>query len=251
MPRKQRASESLAGLRREAEKRFRTTHRDIVAMPIKDVQKLVQELQVHQIELEMQNEELRRAGVELETARDRYTKLYDFAPSGYLTLDTRGDIVEANLRACTLLGVNRKDVLHQALARFIAPDDGETFHRHWQDVLKTGTRWDCQVRLKDQAGVMRWVHLESSSELISISSWPPAHSHRRSQALGRTAHITRIVTILAMEGRILRASLTDDLYGRVVVGDDYCPARRHDHEARLRPVDNDRPPHSARQVCPG
>ena len=135
--------------------------RDVAAMPLKDVQQLVQELQVYQIELEMQNEELRRTQAELEMARDRYTALYDFAPSGYLTLGNGGEIVEANLRACTMLGVNRKDVLHQPLARFIAPDDEKTFHRHWQDVLKTGTRQDCQVRLRDRAGIMRWVHLES------------------------------------------------------------------------------------------
>ncbi len=73
-------------------------------MPVKDVQQLVHELQVHQIELEMQNDELRRTQVELEAARDRYVDLYDFSPAGHLTLDMHGKIVEANLRAGTLLG---------------------------------------------------------------------------------------------------------------------------------------------------
>ena len=77
-------------------------------MPVKDVQQLVHELQVHQIELEMQNDELRRTQLELEAARDRYVDLYDFSPAGHLTLDTHGTIVEANLRAGTLLGINRK-----------------------------------------------------------------------------------------------------------------------------------------------
>ena len=71
----------------------------------------------------MQNEELRRTQMELEAARDRYVDLYDFSPAGYLTLDTHGTIVEANLRAGTLLGINRNELIGQSLARFIASDD--------------------------------------------------------------------------------------------------------------------------------
>ncbi|HKO30746.1 MAG TPA: PAS domain S-box protein, partial [Nitrospiraceae bacterium] len=90
-----------------------------------------------------------------------YSELYDFAPFGYLTLDTRGEIMEANLRACTMLGVSRKDVMRCPLRRFIAPDDADTFHRHCQDVLKTGTRQACQAHLLDKTGVVRWIHFES------------------------------------------------------------------------------------------
>lgn len=66
------------GLRRQAEELLRATNRDVEAMPVKDVQQLVHELQVHQIELEMQNDELRRTQMELEVASDRYVDLYDF-----------------------------------------------------------------------------------------------------------------------------------------------------------------------------
>ena len=119
-------------------------------MPVKDVQQLVHELQVHQIELEMQNDELRRTQLELEAARDRYVDLYDFSPAGHLTLDTHGTIVEANLRAGTLLGINRKALIGQPLARFIAAEDEGTFHRHCQEVLKTGTRQTCEVHLRNR-----------------------------------------------------------------------------------------------------
>ncbi|HEX7092731.1 MAG TPA: PAS domain S-box protein [Nitrospiraceae bacterium] len=148
-------------LRRQAEERLRTTRRDVAAMPVKEVQQLVYELQVHQIELEMQNDELRQTQVELEAARDRYVDLYDFSPTGYLTLDMQGKIVEANLRAGTLLEVNRKKLIGQPLARFIAAADADTFHRHGQEVLKTGTRQTCEVQIREEAGVSRWVHMES------------------------------------------------------------------------------------------
>ena len=74
----------FTGLRHQAEDLLKTTKRDVAAMPVKDVQRLVHELQVHQIELEMQNDELRRTQLELEAARDRYMDLYDFSRSAIL-----------------------------------------------------------------------------------------------------------------------------------------------------------------------
>jgi len=132
--------------------RLRATRRDIAAMPVKDVHQLVHELQVHQIELEMQNDELSRAQMELESARDRYVDLYDSSPAGHLTLDTHGTIVEANLRAGMLLGLTRNTLIGHALANLIAPSDADTFHRHGREVLKTGTRQTCEVQLRTKAG---------------------------------------------------------------------------------------------------
>ena len=160
---------------RQAEARLRATKRDVAAMPVKDVQRLVHELQVYQIEMEMQNEELRRAQMELEASRDRYVDLYDFSPAGHLTLDTHGKIVEANLSAGTLLGIKRKELIGQTLARFIAArDDQDTFHRHCQDVLKTGARQICEVQLRDETGAARWVYFESLAvhdKLGRITHW--------------------------------------------------------------------------------
>ncbi|MDN5942087.1 MAG: PAS domain S-box protein, partial [Nitrospira sp.] len=151
MAKKPGESTKMTGLRSQAEESLRVTKRDIAAMPVKDVQQLVHELQVHQVELEMQNDELRRAQIELEVARDRFVDLYDFSPAGHLSLDLSGTIVEANLRAGALLGVNRKELIKQPFERFVASDDRDVFDRHRQEIIKTGTRHTCEVRLWNKA----------------------------------------------------------------------------------------------------
>lgn len=88
-----------------------------------DPRKLLHELHVHQVELEMQNEELRRAQLELEESRILYRDLYDLAPIGYCTLDDEGLILQANLTAATLLGVAREALVKQPIRRFIAKED--------------------------------------------------------------------------------------------------------------------------------
>ncbi len=153
--------EKSTGLRRQAEKLLRATPRDVAALPIKDVQQLVQELQVHQVELAMQNEELRRAQVELEEARSRYVRLYDDAPTGYLTLDPKGIILEANLPACTLLGVNRKDLRGKPITLCMLAKDQATFRRHIHELFRTGIRQVCEVDLARQDGSPISVQFES------------------------------------------------------------------------------------------
>jgi len=161
MPKNPNVSKKVIGLRRQAEELLQATTRDVVAIPVKDVQRLVHELQIYQIELKIQNDELRRTQREIETARGSYIDLYDFSPAGILTLDTSGTIVEANLSAGMLLGINRKKLIGQSFADFVASDEQDIFHRHGQEVLKTGTRHTCEVQLQIQAGASCCVHIES------------------------------------------------------------------------------------------
>ena len=182
---------------RQAEARLRATKRDVAAMPVKDVQQLVHELQVHQIELDMQNKELRRVQAELEAARDRYVDLYDFSLAGHLTLDTHGKIAEANLRAGTLLGINRKELIGQPLARFITRDDQNTFHRHCQDALRTGTRQICEVQVREETGASRWIYFES----LALQDGPGRTTHWRTALLDITARKRVEEALRRSEGR--------------------------------------------------
>lgn len=93
---------------------------------------LTHELGGYQVELEMQNEELRLAQVVLENSRDRYVDLYEFAPVGYLSITNAGLIHEANLKAVTMLGFNRKNLIQRRFAQFIADDDKD----RWQQLLR-------------------------------------------------------------------------------------------------------------------
>ncbi len=161
MPKKLDVSKKVTGLRRQAEELLQTTTRDVVAIPVKDVQRLVHELQTYQIELKIQNDELRRTQMEIEAARGSYVDLYDFSPAGILALDTFGTIMEANVSAGTLLGVNRKKLIGQSLVHFVASEDRDLFHRHGQEVLRTGARHTCELRLRREGGASSCVHIES------------------------------------------------------------------------------------------
>ncbi len=108
-----------------------------VMPPSEAIRRTFHELRVHQIELEMQNEELRRSQVELEAARARYFDLYDLAPVGYCTLSEPGLILEANLTVATLLGVARSALINQRLARFIHKEDANQFHLLSQRLFTT------------------------------------------------------------------------------------------------------------------
>jgi two-component system, cell cycle sensor histidine kinase and response regulator CckA len=144
-------STKLTEVPEHMEEQHRTTGCDLTNMPVKDLQQLVHELQVHQNELEMQNEKLRQTQADL----------YEFSPAGQITLDIQSKIVEANLRAGTLMGIDREKLIGQPLARFVAQDSQDIFHWHYRKVFKTGTRQTCELQLQKKTGASSWVYLES------------------------------------------------------------------------------------------
>jgi PAS domain S-box-containing protein len=126
-------------------------------------QLMLHELRVHQIELEMQNEELRRAQVELDAARARYFDLYDLAPVGYCTVSEPGLILEANLTAAALLGVARGALVNQPISRFILKEDQDIFYMLRKQVLETGEPQSCELRMVKQGGPQFWVRLSATA----------------------------------------------------------------------------------------
>ena len=128
-----------------------------------EVRQTLQDLRVHQIELEMQNEELRRTQSELKESRSRYFDLYDLAPVGYFTLSETGQILEANLTATTLLGVTRSDLVKQSLTRFIFPEDQDSYYQYRKHILTTGELQVCELRLLNKDSGPFWVRVEATA----------------------------------------------------------------------------------------
>lgn len=152
-----------AELRRQAEERLRRNKADLrQPRSGKDAKRLVHELEVHQIELTMQNAELRGAQEELELSRNKYIELYDFAPVGYFTFDTKGLILEVNLTGAKMLGIERRGLVNKSFSSFIAETDGrQIFSKHREDVIRKESSRTCEIRLKRKDGTAFWVELQS------------------------------------------------------------------------------------------
>jgi len=148
------SSTSPAELRAQAEQRLRQKLSATAQMPAWDVRKLVHELHVHQIELEMQNEEL-------EQARDRYVDLYDFAPVTYLTLSAEGEILEANLSAAKLLGLERGRLIREKLTRFVATAAQDTFYLFCRQVFRSDDWQSVDLDMVDAQAKHLFVHVDA------------------------------------------------------------------------------------------
>ena len=129
--------------------------------PEKSLQ-IFHELQVHQIELELQNEELRRAQVELADARTRYIDLYDLAPVGYLTISAQGKILEANRAATTLLGTARSTLAGQPISQYILNEYQDVYYFFQKQLFESGKPQVCELRMATN-GIAFWAHLHAST----------------------------------------------------------------------------------------
>jgi PAS domain S-box-containing protein len=119
---------------------------------------------VHQIELEVQNDELIRTQVELERARERYFELYRLAPVGYLSLSEEGRILEANQCAAALLRTPAETLVGRWLSRFVLPEDGDAYESFHKRLFGTGQAQAAEVRLAPRGAdaPTPWVRLEAT-----------------------------------------------------------------------------------------
>lgn len=122
----------------------------------------IHELRVHQIELDMQNEELRRAQVELEALNERYFDLYDMAPVGYCTISESGLFLEVNLAAATMLDLTRKALVKQPISRFIFKDDQDIYYLRREKLFKSGEPQSCELRMVKSDTTTFWVNIEAT-----------------------------------------------------------------------------------------
>lgn len=150
-------------LRRLAEERLReTTTEAPVPRSEDDIHRLLHELQVHQLELEMQNNELLRTLEELELSRNKYAELYDFAPLGYFVLDAQGQIQDVNLAGAKLLDKERTTLVKKAFSGFIADSAGrKIFSHHLENVFQESGVKRCEIRLKGKDGILIHGQLQS------------------------------------------------------------------------------------------
>ena len=166
MPYKKSSAYQAARLRKKAEDLASTRALlepdNIESLPPEVIRKLFHELRVHQIELEMQNEELRRTQLELETTRARYFDLYDLAPVGYCTLNEKGLILESNLAAATLLGAMRNALLKQPISRFILKEDQDIYYLHRKHFLESGTTQIFELRMEKKDRSTFWARITAT-----------------------------------------------------------------------------------------
>ena len=191
-----------AELRHLAEEQLASRPSTSTALTEVDAQRLIHELQVHQIELEMQNEELQRTRAELETSLQRYSEVYDFAPVGYLLLDHLGVILQANLTGANMLEVHRADLVGWRLGFYVAVADLAVLNAFVAQVFATHTKQACEVALnqaeRGEKSNCLFVRLEGS---VSVS--------------GRECRVTmiditerKLAEQAAQESRLRLASIT-------------------------------------------
>ena len=170
MNRKSDISADAAELRRHAEnwlrkRRKNQTSKAGAAKSAADTRRLLHELQVHQVELELQNAELQKARNELEVALENFTDLYDFAPVGYFSIDESGVILEANLTGAALLGVERSRLVNRRLSHFVVPESQPIFLAFLKGVFAGTGKQVCEVALLKEGAAAFWAGFRASSAI--------------------------------------------------------------------------------------
>jgi PAS domain S-box-containing protein len=218
-----------AALRRQAEEIAREKAvqqpENLANLPPEEIRKMLHELRVHQIELEMQNDELIRAQSELDAARTRYFDLYDLAPVGYCTISEKGLILESNLTAAKLLGITRDALTKQPISRFVHKEDQDIYYFQHKQLVETGVPQECDLRMVKNDGTHFWAHLTPTSgqdadgnSMIRIVINDITDRMQAEEALRKSEEKHRTILQTAMDGFWIA-----DMQGHLLeVNDAYC-----------------------------
>lgn len=158
------SSAHAVDIRRRAVDKIREKYALISKYPevLKEVESVYYEFLLRQIELEMQNEELRKATLAIEKTRDKYMDLYNFAPVGYFTITRKALIKEVNLTGSALLGIERQKLISARFRSFVVPEDRDTWDRHLLSVVVPGVgKQICDLKLRRNDGSLFHARLES------------------------------------------------------------------------------------------
>ena len=212
---------------RERARRFLAAEPEMAEMSQVDIQNLVHELNTYQIELELQNEDLRNTQEELERSRVRYADLYEFSPVAYFTINDKGLIVKANLTAGSLLEVARGQLAKQRFADFITREDQDIFYLHRKKLLETGQQQSFELRLQRKGGSFFYAQVELTLLPDGCEQRGEMHIAVTNVTIRKEADLAKL---LQMKNRY-RAIVMDqtelicrfDLKGRMTfVNDSYC-----------------------------
>jgi PAS domain S-box-containing protein len=183
-------SHGSSSLRVRAEKLL--AEEGLAGMHPADAERLVHELRVHQIELEMQNEELKRAQSEIAESREKYVDLYDFAPVAYFSFDRNGVITEANLTGASLVGIERAYLIGKPFSLFVSPEHKDIFYTHHRKAHKDGSG-ECEFLIQRKDG-----------SLVHVSMRSVGTSDEKGNVTIRSA-VTDVTELKSLESQLIQA----------------------------------------------
>jgi PAS domain S-box-containing protein len=164
MPKKPNTPPHADELRRRAESRLKGRNGSPAPPRTEaDTTRLLHELQVHQIELELQNAELQEARDKVETLLETYTDLYHFAPVGYFSVDEQGLILEVNLTGAALLGIERSRLINQRLQSFVDPLSRKLLPAFLKKIFTSPGKHICELPLLNERSIPFWADFQAAS----------------------------------------------------------------------------------------
>ena len=217
-------------LRADAEKKAPDIPEDLQGLSPAAAHKLLHELRVHQIELDMQNEELRTAQERLEESQAQYFELYDIAPVGYFSINEKGIILQANLTGADLLGVAPHELRAQRFNHLVCKEDQDIYYLHRKQLFETGAPQECEVRMVRMDGSLLWVLVEATLAQDGKNGKPICFATMSDVSLRKRAEVARQESeaqyrLLADYHRrlneisvsLIEATDTQDLFQRIAV----------------------------------